>query len=87
MFKKELKEKLQNTTLNNNNLSNRVKELEDLICPFNKHDFIVIDTSYGYSCSCGEVSTYNKRVLQCKKCKKIVHDNDAETGFKYKVSE
>jgi len=87
MFDRELKKNYNNALISNNELRQRVREIEDLLCPFNKHDYIVIDEGTGSTFSYGEVETYNKRILQCKRCKKIVTDDDYITGFKYKISE
>jgi hypothetical protein len=67
-------------------LKSRVKELEETICPFNKHDYVIIDTYKNIYCEYGDVKFCSFRILQCKKCKKIIKDDDLY-GFKYKVTE
>lgn len=79
------KKKIQELISRNSILANRVKELEDILCPCEQHEFVVagIETTYSY---CGaSVEVLDKRKLICRKCKKIVYDYDG-CGSHYKVS-
>lgn len=87
MFNRELKKNYENALESNSDLRRRIIELEELICPFNKHDYTIIDEFTNSNYSRGELDYYTKRTLQCKRCKKIIHDDNYVTGFKYKVSE
>ena len=68
-------------------LKSRVKELEDIICPFNKHEYIETNSYIDTDCICGEIESFTRKALQCRKCKKIVHDNDRIGGFNYKIGD
>lgn len=66
-------------------LKTRVKELEDILCPFNQHEYVethrYIDTDFDGNMP----DSYYRRALQCRRCKKIVHDTDRFGGFNYKT--
>lgn len=66
-------------------LKSRIKELEDIICPFNQHEFIEINSHIDSDCIGNVIESFTCRTLQCCKCKKIVHDNDRIGGFNYKT--
>lgn len=68
-------------------MTNRIEELEELICPFNSHEFFILETT-NRVCSVTDLyaETVTVRKLMCKKCRKIVFDyNGAGMSFKYKV--
>lgn len=47
---------------------NRIRELEDMMCPYNQHDYIETDSKV----ICGNYGdTSRKTIYQCKRCKKI----------------
>lgn len=58
-----------------NELTARVLELEELLCPFNSHDWVEVDwhlTSFDHGYTTDVIYHY-----QCKRCRKYV-----ETPFK-----
>ena len=65
----------------------RIQELEEIFCPFNQHDWIILDEYIVPDLSTPTVcDNYGERILQCKRCKKIIHDNNVcGRNFKYKV--
>lgn len=67
------------------NLKRRVYELEELICPFNQHQFVEIDYTIEPDFDCGKIDSHCKRTLQCRKCRRIVRDDNKVAGFKYKT--
>lgn len=82
MFNRKAKT-IQELTQRNEFLRNRVREVEDILCPFNQHNFVQIDRADVYSYYSADSGHYTQRVLQCHRCKKIVHDNNYEGDFKY----
>ena len=68
-------------------LKGRIYELEELLCPFNQHEFVEIDHVIVSDFDCGQIDSHCERTLQCKKCRKIVRDSDKITGFKYKTAD
>lgn len=74
----------QEYELNLIKLQNRINQLEEIICPCNHHEYIEIDSNSVPEFCGGYVDCYTVRTLQCKKCKKIVRDDD-RIGFKYEV--
>lgn len=66
-------------------LKRRIYELEELICPFNQHEFVEIDNEIVSDFDCGQIDAHCERTLQCRKCRKIVRDSDKISGFKYKT--
>ena len=66
-------------------LKRRIYELEELICPFNQHEFVEIDHDIIPDFDCGQIDAHCERTLQCRKCRKILRDSDKISGFKYKT--
>lgn len=51
-------------------LKQRVYELEELICPFNQHEFIEINYEIVPDFDCGQIDSHCERTLQCKNAEK-----------------
>lgn len=66
-------------------LKRRIYDLEELICPFNQHELVEIDYKIEPDFDCGQINSKCERILQCRKCKKIVRDDNKVTWFKYKT--
>lgn len=75
----------QEYELNVIKLQDRINQLEEIICPYNHHEYIEINRDVLSDYCGGFVDSYTIRTLQCRKCKKIVHDDD-RIGFKYDVT-
>lgn len=71
----------------NQNLQNRLKQLEEILCPCEQHEYVVADTETTYPYMGGQsVEILNKRKLICKRCKKVVYDYDGcGNHYRHKV--
>lgn len=54
----------------------RVKELEDILCPCEQHEYVVAEIKTTYPNIAGSIEMLEKRKLICRKCKKVVYDYD-----------
>lgn len=65
----------------------RVKELEDILCPCEQHDYVIADESTEFPYIGGpSCEVYSTRKLICKKCKKVTYDhNGMGSHYKHKV--
>ena len=72
-----------------NELKNRVEELEEILCPCGRHEFVIVDIDTTYPYYGGQtVEILQTRKLKCRKCKKVVYDyNGCGNSYKYEVSE
>jgi hypothetical protein len=67
-------------------LESRIKSLENKLCPFNSHDYVIIDSYMDSECLGGVINCWTVRKLECLRCGKKVIDND-QISFKYKARE
>jgi hypothetical protein len=56
-------------------LTNRVSQLEEILCPCEQHDFVLVDTSTHYFNAGASVDSVQTHRYMCKRCKKIVYNN------------
>lgn len=52
-------------------LNNRINELEEIICPFDQHEYIEIGSNYIDTSDYNYTDGYLVKTLKCKKCRKI----------------
>ena len=82
---KILTKKTQQRNEEVNELKRRIYELEELICPFNQHEYVKIDYRTNINSYNSNFEAYTIRRLQCVNCKKIIEDSNKNGSFKYKV--
>lgn len=83
MSKKKFKKLIQE----NGDLRHRVKELEEILCPCEQHDFVKVYSEFSHHEICGFPEALQTRKLKCRKCKKEVIDYDGcGNHFKYEVT-
>lgn len=81
------KSKYRKLLSSNQNLQNRLKQLEEILCPCEQHEYVVVDIETTYPYMGGpSVEILDKRKLVCRRCKKVVYDyNGCGTMYRYKV--
>ena len=69
------KSKYRKLLSSNQNLQNRLKQLEEILCPCEQHEYVVVDIETTYPYMGGpSVEILDKRKLVCRRCKKVVYD-------------
>lgn len=82
MSKKKFKKLIQE----NCDLNHRVKELEEILCPCEQHDFVEVYSEFSHQMMGVFPESFQTRKLKCKRCKKEVMDSDGcGSHFKYEV--
>lgn len=69
-------------------LQQRVKQLEEILCPCEQHDYVIADVETTYPFTGGQsVEVMHKRKLICRKCKNIIYDFDGcGHSYRYQVT-
>lgn len=84
MRKKKFKKLIQE----NCDLKHRVKELEEILCPCEQHDFVEVYSEVSHQEICGFPEAIVIRKLKCKRCRKEVMDSaGCGSHFKYEVKD
>lgn len=64
----------------------RVKELEEILCPCEQHEYVVGGDVTTYPYIAGRVEVLDKRKLICRKCKKVIYDyNGCGHSYQHQV--
>lgn len=64
-------------------LRRRIVELEERLCPYETHEWIIVDENISTDFSGGIIETFTVRELHCSVCGKWASDDNRVFGFKY----